>query len=853
MGRDDPPQDERRTEPLRHRPVVPVLIGLACGIALDAALRPDAWVWFVLGCAAVLLSLWGVRRGLRAWGHWVLALALLVPFGGMCHDMRFRTKPRWHLQNLPVHEGAYYYLRGEVVREPLWRYRQHAFAPGDEWSDGFWLTQAELEALSGDGSRWQRAAGGIAVFVSETRPDLNVGDRIEFFAPLSKNRPPTNPGERDSAFRYGRSGSYGTASVSSADAIKVIERARWYSSVPAAVSRLRTITMERLERRLRSAEAGSASRRGLIEALLFGDRGALPEHQSDLLRESGTLHFLAISGLHVGIFCMFVASLLTWLGVRAGLRSVLMIALIWAYVLFTGFHVSAVRAGWMLTFMLAAPLVQRQRDSLSALAGSAFLILLVWPQQLFMAGFQLTFVAVWAIVCIYPQLHGILWPWEDWLARVQQPGERTLAADLWRWGRSYLLLSCVVWAATAPIQAYHFNLLCLVAPLLNLIMWLLVLLLLLTCFALAVALLLGGLGAGLLVPLALYFSGCIEHVLELVRGLPGFGLYMPSPPSWWVGLFYVALAIWVLRDRLPHGRRAFVAAAVVLAASYLAHDVALRADRRFRLTVADVGSGQAVLLQLPDGQELLFDAGSVRSGAARALTEMLWAAHVGRLDAVVISHLDGDHCDFVPHLARRFDIARIVLPRAGELKPASACVREGLEAQELPVRLLSEHDRIEAGGLRCEVLHPDARFVLAPDLSQNEKSLVLLCRFRGLSFLLTGDIQGRAMERLCRQYGDELRADILMMPHHGHYDPALGDFVSLVRPALAIASGGESDCDPATRDLLCYKQGVPLWITGQEGAIIVTFDGAKARVLGYRSGRAMEFSPSGSPALSAAP
>jgi len=93
--------------------------------------------------------------------------------------------------------------------------------------------------------------------------------------------------------------------------------------------------------------------------------------------------------------------------------------------------------------------------------------------------------------------------------------------------------------------------LCLFGPILNVIVWPLVLLLLLTCFALAVSLLLGGLGAGLLVPPALYFSDDIERVLELVCRLPGYGVYMPSPPWWWVGLFYVALVVWVARRLWP--------------------------------------------------------------------------------------------------------------------------------------------------------------------------------------------------------------------------------------------------------------------------------------------------------------
>ena len=133
------------------------------------------------------------------------------------------------------------------------------------------------------------------------------------------------------------------------------------------------------------------------------------------------MFFLVISGLHVAIFCFFIMGLLAWTGVPVRLRAVLTIALVWLYVLFTGCGVPAVRAGWMISFVLAAPLLERRRDALSGLAGSALLILLYQPQQLFAAGFQLTFVAMWAILCVYPQLAGIFWPWQGFLADSRRP------------------------------------------------------------------------------------------------------------------------------------------------------------------------------------------------------------------------------------------------------------------------------------------------------------------------------------------------------------------------------------------------------------------------------------------------
>ncbi|MCK4283000.1 MAG: ComEC/Rec2 family competence protein, partial [Candidatus Brocadiae bacterium] len=332
--------------------------------------------------------------------------------------VRFRTKPPWHLENLPLEEGTPYRLRGRITREPRVHYRESPFALEGARPGKFWLLRVELERLSGDGERWHRAAGGVTVFVNWGRPALEVGDRVQFLARLSKNRRPANPGERDRALTYDRAGSHATASVASAAALKLLRRPAWCRSVPIAVGRLRTFLWSRVERRLEQHDGAGAS---LVTALLFGQRGALTAEQTTLFKESGSLHFLAISGLHVGIFCIFVQSLFTLIGLPVRIRSLVTILLIWLYVLFTGCHVSAARTGWMLSIVLAAPLVRRQRDSISALAAAAFLLLLLWPQQLFSAGFQLTFVAVWPIVCIYPQLGGILWPWEDLLARLHRP------------------------------------------------------------------------------------------------------------------------------------------------------------------------------------------------------------------------------------------------------------------------------------------------------------------------------------------------------------------------------------------------------------------------------------------------
>ena len=821
----------------RHRPLIPVLVGFAAGIALDSATEPPLGLWTALGLSACALAVWGVRRGLHGWGHWLLAVLVMVPAGGISYGARFRQKPAWHLQRVLPRDGALLHVQGSVAYEPEWHYRDSTFAGEGEHGGRFWLIRVDARALSRDGADWRRTAGGIAVFGNGLTPNVEVGDRVQFLARLSPNRGPTNPGERDRALGYARAGSYATASVSSAASVRLIERAAWYRSVPVAVGRLRTSISMPLQRALRTADVDGA---GLISALLFGRRGELTQEESDLFVESGTLHLLAISGLHVGIFCLLVGQILVFFGVEVRWRLWTTIVLVWLYVLFTGAHASAARAGWLLTFMLGAPLLKRRGDHLSALAGAALTMLVLWPEQLFYAGLQLTFVSVWGITCIYTQWHEILWPWSGLVERLRSPAEERWFGMVSAWVRSYVLLSCVVWAVTAPLIAYHFNVVCWATPVLNVVVWIWLLPLLLTCFAIALLQPFGGAVAQFMISTARMWGKTIVLALREMRGMPGWGGYVRSPPLWWVVLFYVLLCLWVFRWRLRGGRRSFVGVVAILGVGHLLHGFVGARPEGFELTIADVGHGQAVVARTRAGQTVLFDAGSSRTSAQQAVAEMLWHKRVRRVDALTISSSDADHCGFLPFLQRCFPIGLVVVRPPLLMVSPMPSVRGYLEDHPVPTRTVIQGSSLTVGGLACRVLHPDGRFLDRERSSQNDSSMVLHCTCEGLSFLLPGDIENAALATLSDRQGSDLRAQLLLLPHHGHYHEGLKRFVGLVDPAVAVVSGRVGDCDARTRRILA-ERGVPLFTTAEDGAVTLRLDGGQARVEGWASGRRVGF------------
>jgi competence protein ComEC len=549
----------------------------------------------------------------------------------------------------------------------------------------------------------------------------------------------------------------------------------------------------------------------------------------------------------VGIFCAFVAALLAIAGVPVRVRLVATVGLIWFYVLLTGVHLSSVRAALTLSFVLAAPLLGRRHDALSATAAAALLILVYDPQQLFLPGFQLTFAAVWAIVCIYPQLEGILWPWQDFLDEMQNPQELSLGRTAWLAARSYLLLSVTVWLATAPILAWHFGYVSFVAPLLNLLVWPLVLALLLVCLVLLVVLPLGPVFTVLPAAAAGGLAWAIVQCARAFRYLPGYGVSVPPPPLWWVALFYAVLILWTLRERAPVLRRAFVAGALALGVSWLAVDVAARVGRGPELMFLDVGSGQAAAMLLPGGQVHVFDAGARAAGRADIVTQALQARRIGRLDTLLISHPDADHCNFVPELARRFSVDRLLIAPAADLSRSGRAVREGLRRMDLDVHPVQEGAAVESGALRASVLHPDARFLQRPTVPDNDQSLVVRAEMAGCRVLFTGDVEELGIARLLREKADQLPAHVMVMPHHGHYARGLAGLVDAVGPAVAVVSGRIEDFDPRVRRIL-EERGVDIWLTGRDGAIILHVEEARLEVSGWASGRRGSYSLEGASA-----
>ncbi|MFA5028382.1 MAG: ComEC/Rec2 family competence protein, partial [Candidatus Methylomirabilota bacterium] len=271
----------------------------------------------------------------------------------------------------------------------------------------------------------------------------------------------------------------------------------------------------------------------------------------------------------------------------------------------------------------------------------------------------------------------------------------------------------------------------------------------------------------------------------------------------------------------------------------------LAAPEAVRLTMLDVGQGEAMFLELPGRTRILVDAGG-RFGESsdmgrRVVVPFLWHAWIGRLDALVVSHAETDHAQGVAGVLDLMPVAEVWTGPPIEGSVTAIWLEELLRQRRIPQRVLAaDSPPFRAGGAVVRILHPSAPGVAgdagARPGAANEASLVLRIELAERAILLTGDI-GRDGEAALLAAGRSLRAQLLKVPHHGSRTSSSGAFLAAVDPDSAIVSVGYRNQfrhpHPEVVERI-ESRSVRLLRTDRDGAIEVEMSGAGLRIRGHR-------------------
>lgn len=597
----------------------------------------------------------------------------------------------------------------------------------------------------------------------------------------------------------------------------------WVFGVGTLIERCRALLRDRIQRALDGKPYA-----GVIAALVLGDQRGIEQSDWKVFGRTGINHLVAISGLHItliaGLFALAASQLWRrsffthgqWplilpaqkVAALSGAGGALL------YVLLAGCGVPAQRTLYMLLVVACALWLGRIASVSYVLCAALGIVVLLDPWAVLGPGFWLSFGAVAAI------LYGHA---GRTLPRARAGAPRSLRQRVWHALSRDAQTQYAVTLGLVPLTMLLFAQISLVGPLANMVA-IPVVSFVVTPLALA-----GSLAPE---PLSLPLLWLAHEAMRLLGGylhwLSALSVAVwsaPTPPAWSFCWALLGTA-WMLA---PRGWPLRWAGAV----SWIPLLTALPArppDGQFWATAFDVGQGMAVLIETR-GHRLLYDTGPQYSpgsdGGNRVILPYLKARGVERLDGVIVTHSDIDHAGG----------ALTVLDGL-----ATGWLVSSLRADHPIVLAAPRHRRCEAGqnwewdGVRFEMLHPTADSYAQPGLKPNARGCTLKVSAGGKSMLLAADIEAAQEAQLLERARSQLRADVLLVPHHGSGTSSTPRFLLAVQPELAVFQVGYRNRYHHPKPAVYQRygeMGIRRLRTDESGAITLRF-GPSLEVEEYR-------------------
>ncbi|MBA2685362.1 MAG: DNA internalization-related competence protein ComEC/Rec2 [Gemmatimonadaceae bacterium] len=553
----------------------------------------------------------------------------------------------------------------------------------------------------------------------------------------------------------------------------------------------------------------------LVRALLIADERAVDPAVKDRFAVSGIVHMLSISGLHVAIIAMAVELLCRMVRLRPATASIATLVITALYIAVIGLPAPAVRSGVMLGVRSLCRMLQRPTSPWAALALGAA-VPLVSPATVLDLGYQLSVLGMAGLVA-----SGAL-------------GKRVIPAT-WSGTRGSLaralLTSCVACCASAPLVAWTFGRISLVAPITNILATPVVAVLQPALFlAVAVSPLraLGMLLADACHPLLL----ALDTIATVGASVPFAALTVAPtlPTAILAGAASIAMLV-ACMSRAPARAIAISIGALTVAAWRPLWPVR---DGRMELHMIDVGQGDAIALRTPAGRWLLFDAGRNWTGgdAGRATVIPYLRRRGGDVVLFVLSHPHADHVGGgASVIAGLHPTAYWDGAYAGTSPPYRASLVAASE-QHVAWRRVHPGDSLVVDGVRLHVLAPDSAWMIGLK-DPNAGSVVVRAEYGAIRMLMMGDAEKGEEERLVEEYGDSLRADVLKVGHHGSNTSSTPAFLARVHPRVALISVGAGNMygHPSASTLRSLAGvGAAVLRTDLEGSIVCRTDGRTLEV-----------------------
>lgn len=511
----------------------------------------------------------------------------------------------------------------------------------------------------------------------------------------------------------------------------------------------------------------------LLLAILLGDKDKLSEDIQESFKTSNLSHMLAVSGAHVSYIILGLTYVLqnSIIGKKNG--KIVCIIFLLAFMAITNFTPSVTRACIMAILTLFSSIIYRKSDVYTNISVAALITLIFNPYSLLDLGFQLSYGGTIGIIIF--------------IKRIQ---EKKSNSKVINYIKQMALVSIYANIIIIPIMMYHFNTVSFTFIISNIMASPILGIIVITGFLFIIA-------SITVKPLTRLIAIFIKPILSILikisqicSKLPFSNILVVTPYMFNV-ISYYAIILYCIKSKKNNKCKIIICLLIVL---ILINFIIYIFPQKLRIFFIDVGQGDSTLIITPDKKTVLIDGGGSDSFdvGEKVLLPYLLDRRILKVDYVLISHFDTDHCGGILTIMEKVKVKNIIISEQAEHSENYERFKKLMIHKKIRLIEVKKGDKIKIGRYsEFKILFPTSRLLSENPLNNN--SIVAQFNYNNFKMLFTGDIEKLAEQQILKTEKAEIRADILKVAHHGSKTSSIPEFIKAVRPRIALIGVGKNN------------------------------------------------------------
>lgn len=511
----------------------------------------------------------------------------------------------------------------------------------------------------------------------------------------------------------------------------------------------------------------------LLLAILLGDKDKLSEDIQESFKTSNLSHMLAVSGAHVSYIILGLTYVLqnSIIGKKNG--KIVCIIFLLAFMAITNFTPSVTRACIMAILTLFSSIIYRKSDVYTNISVAALITLIFNPYSLLDLGFQLSYGGTIGIIIF--------------IKRIQ---EKKSNSKVINYIKQMALVSIYANIIIIPIMMYHFNTVSFTFIISNIMASPILGIIVITGFLFIIA-------SITVKPLTRLIAIFIKPILSILikisqicSKLPFSNILVVTPYMFNV-ISYYAIILYCIKSKKNNKCKIIIGLLIVL---ILINFIIYIFPQKLRIFFIDVGQGDSTLIITPDKKTVLIDGGGSDSFdvGEKVLLPYLLDRRILKIDYVLISHFDTDHCGGILTIMEKVKVKNIIISEQAEHSENYERFKKLMIHKKIRLIEVKKGDKIKIGRYsEFKILFPTSRLLSENPLNNN--SIVAQFNYNNFKMLFTGDIEKLAEQQILKAEKAEIRADILKVAHHGSKTSSIPEFIKAVKPKIALIGVGKNN------------------------------------------------------------